>query len=56
MPEELRCRWTKREGERGVYDCPQCGCWTANLPLYNKEGDVCPQKERRKATKERRAR
>lgn len=53
VPKEIRCAWTARKGERGVYDCPQCGCWTANLPLY--KDMVCAQKERRKGNNDRRA-
>lgn len=47
VPKEIRCQWTAREGERGTYDCPQCGSWTANLPLY--KNAVCDRKERRRA-------
>lgn len=46
-PMEIRCEWTSRKGQRGVYDCPSCGCWTANLPLY--KNMVCDRKDRRKA-------
>lgn len=51
-PLEIRCQWTARKGKPGVYDCPNCKQWTANLPLYR--ADVCPAKERRTATNERR--
>jgi len=36
----------------GVYHCPDCGQWTANLPLY--KHNLCPAKERRKRQKDRR--
>lgn len=53
IPQALRCRWTSRGGsERDVYDCPDCGCWTANLPLYKL--DVCEAKDRRKGKPDRR--
>jgi hypothetical protein len=45
-PKDIRCVWTARKGERGVYDCYDCGSWTANMPLYR--ATVCPAKERRK--------
>lgn len=35
--------WTPREGQRGVYDCPRCGMWTANKPLY--KNDPCEGRE-----------
>lgn len=54
VPEEIRCRWKGRDGERGVYDCPVCGCWTANLPLY--KDTVCHIKERRNGEPDRRQR
>lgn len=52
-PVEVRCVWTKREGEPGVYDCPHCGQWTANLPAHRL--DVCPALDRRKGKTDRRA-
>lgn len=51
-PKDIRCVWTPRKGERGTYDCLDCGCWTANLPLYR--FDVCPAKDRRKGLGDRR--
>jgi hypothetical protein len=52
VPDVVRCEWTPREGKRGVYDCPRCGCWTANLPLY--KDSVCQAKDRRKGPEDRR--
>lgn len=51
---EIRCEWTARKGQRGVYDCPVCGCWTANLTRY--KYDVCSRKDRRKGQGDRRQR
>jgi hypothetical protein len=34
-----RHEWTLRAGTKDVYDCPRCGMWTANLPLY--KNDEC---------------
>jgi hypothetical protein len=48
----VRCNWVRRKKERDVYDCPNCGCWTANLPLYKET--VCSAKERRKNKADRR--
>ena len=45
-PPEVRCRWTERPNERGLFECPDCGMWTANVARY--QFDVCPAKDRRK--------
>ena len=37
---------------RGVYECPTCEGWTANLPLYRYE--VCSAKDRSKGPGDRR--
>lgn len=54
VPKDMRCRWKGRttKGERDVYDCLDCGCWTANLPLYR--ASLCDAKDRRKGVRERR--
>jgi hypothetical protein len=46
MSNDVKHFWKLRKGTRDVFDCPQCGMWTANCPLYL--NDVCPAKERRK--------
>lgn len=52
IPQEVRCSWLKKLGESGVYECPHCKCWTANLPLY--VFSICPKKDRRKGKRDRR--
>ncbi len=52
IPREIKCVWMKRPGERGVYDCLNCRGWTANLPRYR--NGICPKKDRRKRTTDRR--
>lgn len=51
-PVEVRHDWKRRLNRRYVYDCAACGQWTSNLPLYRY--DVCPKKDRRKRTADRR--
>lgn len=57
VAEEVKHDWKKGErkqyrlrgGKRVTsqrYECPNCGQWTSNLPLYKNE--VCPAKDRRK--------
>lgn len=60
-PSDVRCWWEKRATYtlgnavlKDVYVCPNCHSWTANLPLW--KDSVCPLKERRVATTERRRR
>lgn len=59
VPNEIKHEWKvgPRPGSpsdlnRTVYRCAPCGMWTANLPLY--KDDICPAKERRKASVQRR--
>lgn len=44
ISKDVLCEWTPR-GKTETYDCPNCGSWTANLPLYR--SNVCSSKERR---------
>lgn len=54
IPVQIQCDWKPdRERGRGVYVCATCGQWTANYPLY--KGDICPEKDRRTAKRERRS-
>lgn len=52
IPVELRHAWRLRLAHGSTYDCALCKAWTANRPLYDK--DVCPAKDRRRATRDRR--
>lgn len=46
-PAEIRHEWyRKKERGAGVYECPHCKMWTANVPMYF--SDVCSARERRK--------
>lgn len=53
VPRKLHHEWTPRLDQPGVFDCPVCGQWTANLPLYRQE--VCDAKDRRKGLTDRRS-
>ena len=49
----LKHDWLEEANKPGVYVCDNCGCWTANLPLYKDE--VCDSQERRFADRRKRA-
>ncbi len=47
VPADVRHEWFHEKGTaRGVYTCPHCRMWTANVPLYFH--DICPKRDRRK--------
>jgi hypothetical protein len=48
----VRHEWQRRTGTVDVFDCLHCRMWTANEPLYR--NDICPARDRRKTTKDRR--
>lgn len=37
LPRYVNHEWVERKGEWHVYDCTQCGMWTANMPLYKND-------------------
>lgn len=46
IPADVRHEWFRKKGAaRGVYECPHCKMWTANVPLYFRE--ICPARDRR---------
>jgi hypothetical protein len=53
IPTEVRHEWFRNKARgAGVYECPHCHQWTANVPLYFQ--DICEARDRRKTPDRRR--